>query len=541
MKKTALLFFIFLFITAIVVVPLIITSCPDNESNKKDLAREDDGWTDEDVTRITVLEYFQQLRALPASKTVMAGHNDEPNTRPGKDTDNYSSWTGKYPAMWSGDFLYQDRDAAPEGRWAMIREARRQWEMGNIIHLMFHVISVKNPSNTDVDQGSTWSTANTNIPAVGGSGPSLNDSDWADLLTEGGTLNTRWKERLKVYYPYFQYLKDYGVTVMFRPFHEMNQTFFWWGSTAANAQTRTAALYRMTKDIFDAQGYDNLVWVWNMQDLNIGSTTQSTIAAWTPFDPNTGQEKNYWDIFCVDLYEVFTYPDWMHDAATTVSGGPTGKPIGIGEVYTLPTPAQLTRQPNWVFAMPWPKDLRTTPAQMATLFEAENAVVHGMLPPFVRGDTVNKVRNPGFIALYEDESLPRAWSTSWSGTGNPLKVEHGRLVGNSPSYSFTLSQVITGLTSGTYEFSIFVKKANTTVLGPQSLTMNVYSGDDKIATKNISSIVAGLMTQNVNNTLSNDEWIDLDVNVTTSSVKIEIVGANIRNYLALSGASFRKK
>lgn len=55
-------------------------------------------------------------------------------------------------------------------------------------------------------------------------------------------------------------LKQAGVTVLWRPFHELNGAWFWWGG-AADAQPMIA-LWRHMHDFFKSQGLDNLLWVY---------------------------------------------------------------------------------------------------------------------------------------------------------------------------------------------------------------------------------------------------------------------------------------
>ena len=44
--------------------------------------------------------------------------------------------TGKYPAFWSGDFLFEADDIAH--RQTMIDQAKTEWSHGAVVQLMFH-------------------------------------------------------------------------------------------------------------------------------------------------------------------------------------------------------------------------------------------------------------------------------------------------------------------------------------------------------------------------------------------------------------------
>jgi mannan endo-1,4-beta-mannosidase len=64
--------------------------------------------------------------------------------------------------------------------------------------------------------------------------------------------------------PYLQQLRTAGIPVLWRPFHEMNETWNWWGGRpGANGG---AKIYQQMRDYFTSQGLDNLIWVWNVQD-----------------------------------------------------------------------------------------------------------------------------------------------------------------------------------------------------------------------------------------------------------------------------------
>lgn len=64
-------------------------------------------------------------------------------------------------------------------------------------------------------------------------------------------------------------LKEAGVVVLWRPFHEMNGDFFWWGIDAYNNNSQTniadyEALWRDMYETFtDDYDLDNLIWVYS--------------------------------------------------------------------------------------------------------------------------------------------------------------------------------------------------------------------------------------------------------------------------------------
>jgi mannan endo-1,4-beta-mannosidase len=163
----------------------------------------------------------------------------------------------------------------------------------------------------------------------------LSDDEWNNLVTDGKPLNSTWKARLDKYAVFLAFLKKNGVSVLFRPFHEMNQKDFWWGGR--KGPTGTAKLYRLTHDYLTrVKGLTNLIWVWDMQDLS---------RDFEEYNPG----KDYWDVFAFDVYADGFSQSW-YDYILPIVGD---KPMGIGECEKLPDLKMLEAQPRWCFFMSW--------------------------------------------------------------------------------------------------------------------------------------------------------------------------------------------
>ena len=302
--------------------------------------------------RKKVMEY---LYSMQGQKTIVGIHNREPNSEPSKQTNQAYAVTGQYPALWSGDFLFSSSDVS--NRWNMIYECKKQWENGSIVQLMLHVTP---PTQAEVGN---WD---------GGVVSKLTDEQWSSLITNGGELNKAWKKRLDTYAQYISYLKDNGVPVLFRPFHEMNQSMFWWaGRKGTNG---TGALYRLTRDYLEKEkGLDNIIWVWDMQDLSYD---------WSEYNPG----NDYWDIFAVDIYNSDYFTEYKYNQALSVA---ENKLIAIGECDKLPTAQQLKEQPRWSFVMSWLTFSHNTNSEIQNLYWAENTIVRNDLPDLKGKETLN--------------------------------------------------------------------------------------------------------------------------------------------------------
>jgi len=263
-----------------------------------------------------VLSY---LYSISGKKTLAGQHNKEPNADPVKWTSFIKETTGKYPALWSGDFLFEQENI--DNRWTMIHEAKKQWEAGAVINLMWHACP------PDEGEPCAWDPGLLNAQ--------LDDKQWIELTTDGTPLNEIWKKRMDEIAVYLQYLEDNHVEVLFRPLHEMNQGKFWWGGRPG--PEGTAKLYRIVHDYFTVtKGLSNIVWVWDMQDMS---------RDFEAYNPGTA----YWDVFGFDVYDKGYDVSWYNYILPIVGN----KPMAIGECAKLPTPAVLEAQPRWVFFMPW--------------------------------------------------------------------------------------------------------------------------------------------------------------------------------------------
>jgi mannan endo-1,4-beta-mannosidase len=285
--------------------------------------------------------------SISGKQTIAGQHNREPNAEPSKWTTAIEATTGKVPGLYSGDFLFQAENIRDRG--LMIAEAKRQYAAGAVVNLMYHACP---PTQGEACE---WK---------GGVLSSLTDPEWTELLTDGSVLNSIWKSRLDAIAVYLEDLRRSGVAALFRPIHEMNQRAFWWGGR--KGATGTRRLYQITHDYLTKHhGLDNLVWVWDVQDLS-----------WDFAEYNPGPE--YFDIAALDVYGN-GYTQAKYDAMLKVAGG---KPIAIGECQKLPTPAELAKQPRWVFFMPWAELVyeHNTEQAIRDLYSADRVLTRDELP-----------------------------------------------------------------------------------------------------------------------------------------------------------------
>jgi mannan endo-1,4-beta-mannosidase len=162
------------------------------------------------------------------------------------------------------------------------------------------------------------------------------------ILTPGDSLNTEHLRRLGELAGYLGQLQQAGVAVLWRPNHEMNGAWFWWGQ-----QARFADLWIQQWDyLTNTHGLNNLLWV-----FSVNHWTDSPWGDGEPADYYPGDQ--YVDVLGVDVYLEYghNYDQYVHDTLMDVGGG---RPIAFTENGEMPNIPNLTAgQPNWVYWATW--------------------------------------------------------------------------------------------------------------------------------------------------------------------------------------------
>jgi mannan endo-1,4-beta-mannosidase len=268
-----------------------------------------------------------------SGRHTMTGQHNFPNTKD-QSTITASRNRGKVPAIFGQDFGFAkdgDKDAA-SARPDMIAEVKRQFERGSLIALCWHAVP---PTADEPVIFRPPNRNNTNDHSVQGQ---LTDQQFLDILTPGTPLYNKWCAQVDVIAGYLKQLQDAHVPVLWRPYHEMNGDWFWWGGR--RGEHGTAALYRQLYDRFvNYHKLNNLVWIWSLDRPGT-----NTSRAFQNFYPGA----KYFDIAALDCYGPFEqhyYDDLLKVAH--------GKPITLAEVGAPPSPQVLAKQPDWAWWMTW--------------------------------------------------------------------------------------------------------------------------------------------------------------------------------------------
>ncbi|SDT06492.1 glycosyl hydrolase [Actinoplanes derwentensis] len=281
----------------------------------------------------TVLTY---LRSITGKNIVSGQHNKEPAASPGQYTQQVRDITGQWPGLWGGDLMFNAADVANRQR--VVDQAKTEWANGSLVALTWHACSPTVGATCGFDGGVKTTISNTQFQQV---------------VTGGTALSNTWRSRMAEVVPYLRQLKDAGVPVLWRPFHEMNETWNWWGGRPG--VNGGAKIFQQMRDYFDSQGLDNLIWVWNVQD--------NPNANWSQYYPG----GDYADVVSLDVWYKNHPSSGDYQQIQSIAAG---KPVAIAEMGKVPTAALLNNQPNWTWFMIWSEQLRgsNTNAEIQTAY-----------------------------------------------------------------------------------------------------------------------------------------------------------------------------
>ncbi|MCR5684765.1 MAG: glycoside hydrolase family 26 protein [Lachnospiraceae bacterium] len=243
--------------------------------------------------------------------------------------------TGKLPAIRGLDFMNDDFDG--------VAERAVEWDKkGGIVTICWH---------TGVD--------------ISGYEESKKDKpDFDRLFTPGtdeyNTLMNSWDKAAKT----LQRLRDENVPVLWRPFHEFDGKWFWWGKGGADNFVR---LWRMMYDKFtDEYELDNLIWVLGY--------SEKMRDGWYPGD-------EYVDIVGSDNYDKKTTNLKAWNKLTEI----TNKPMAFHECSILPAVERFEEDGTiWAWFMIWHTEWLTDnkTETLKEVFNSDLVITLDELPEF---------------------------------------------------------------------------------------------------------------------------------------------------------------
>ena len=257
--------------------------------------------------------------------------------------------TGKYPAIWGTDFILGGtKDYGQE----IVDEARKKYQEGFIVTLMWHA------GRPIDDPPYGWKES---IQAE------LTNEQWKELTTSGTPLNRRWQSQVDQVASHLKQLRDAHVPVLWRPYHEMNGVWFWWGDK--KGKDGYQKLWKMLFDrLVNFHGLNNLLWVWNANAPR--DIPKDEAFSYHYYYPG----NDYVDVLATDVYH-FDYEQKDYNELLELADG---KLIALGEVGELLKPEILEAQPNWAWFMVWSSWLVTdnTPERVKEVYSHPRTLTH---------------------------------------------------------------------------------------------------------------------------------------------------------------------
>ncbi|MDT3427149.1 mannan endo-1,4-beta-mannosidase [Paenibacillus forsythiae] len=273
-----------------------------------------------------LLEYLANL----SGKGLISGQHDYLES-PDEFTGKLKQATGNDAVLHGyelGALNGQSPDTIDRQREAVVRSAIDWHKSGGIVAMTFH----ENLPGTSP----TWSNVSM----------SLSQSDFDAYVTPGTAQYDMLIADLDRTAVYLKQLQAAGVPVLWRPYHEMNGGWFWWGK-----KNNFSALWNIMYDRYVGKHkLDNLLWVWNP---NAPNGWADAYASYYP-----GADKV--DVLAADIYNN-DFQQMYYDSLLKLADG---KPIAIGESGELPDPEMLAKsQSKWVYMMTWGKMLTENNSQ----------------------------------------------------------------------------------------------------------------------------------------------------------------------------------
>lgn len=245
--------------------------------------------------------------------------------------------TGKLPAMRGLDYMNGDFKGVNE-------RAVKWWNEGGLVTICWH---------TGIN-GKGYQESLDDVP------------DFDKLLTEGtdeyNKMIANWDKAAAA----LSELQDAGVTVLWRPFHEFDGGWFWWGKDGGESFVK---LWQMMYDRYTNQfGLNNLIWVLGYSgDVKNG---------WYPGD-------DYCDIIGSDTYDNSTNSKaWKRLQKITDAS----KPMTFHECGNVPSVEDFEKDGClWSWFMIWHTDhiMGNDPENLKNVYNSDKVITIDELPEFI--------------------------------------------------------------------------------------------------------------------------------------------------------------
>lgn len=260
------------------------------------------------------------------------------NNNPDDEMEYIQETTGKLPAIRGLDYINNDFDGVTQ-------RAIEWWDEGGIVSICWH-----------------WGTPPTGV----GYESSKMTIDLDEALTEGTELHEGMLKQMDRVAEELLELQEAGVPVLWRPFHEFDGAWFWWGKGGAENFIK---LWQLMYDRYtNHHGLNNLIWV-------LGYTS-SVPEGWYP-----GRE--YVDVVGADGYAVGILSRAWQLMNMRITDD---LPFCYHECGPMPDPeALIEKEVKWVWFLTWHTQHikeENTPEYTSYIYNHDYVITLDELPDF---------------------------------------------------------------------------------------------------------------------------------------------------------------
>ncbi len=315
--------------------------------------------------------------------------------------------TGKYPALLGLDMMDYSPSRVERGASSMTIEQAKEWaDQGGIIHLTWHWNA---PKDLLDEPGNEWwsgfyTRATTFDVAYALENPE--SEDYQLLIRDIDAIANELK-----------HLQDAKIPVLWRPLHEAEGGWFWWGAKGPEAAKE---LYRLMYDrMTNEHGLNNLIWVWNSESID-----------WFP-------GEDVVDIASIDYYgQKADYNPLSSKYDNLASLVNDRKLIALAENGPIPDPELLQLYgADWLFFMTWGGDfirdgLYNEPVHLQKVYHNDYVITRDELPEYLYAYGVAPYAEVSYSEIASTNQDVVATIT----TNKPVTITNN---GGSSSYNFT--------------------------------------------------------------------------------------------------------
>lgn len=348
-----------------------------------------------------------EAKALMSYLASQYGHKIISGQQTLEDVEWIKQQTGKYPAIFSTDLMDYSPSRVENGAASTEVEKMIDWHnRGGIVALCWH-----------------W-----NAPkGIGGNEPG--NEWWRGFYTEHTTFDVEYALQNQDSEDYsllirdidaiagqLKRLQDAGVPVLWRPLHEAEGGWFWWGAKGPEA---TKQLWNLMYDrLTSHHELNNLIWVWNSEKPE-----------WYPGDEAV-------DIASVDIYNpAGDYNPSIARYEGLVSLVNDKKIVGLAENGPIPDPDMLqTYGADWSFFSTWAGSfiqdgITNTAEHLNKVYHHDYVVTLDELPADLYGTVPPEGNVPEETVIYGGNQSQAGVKGRIELDGSRLAEELGKLIG----------------------------------------------------------------------------------------------------------------